>query len=149
MKFILAAAWLLLASAPAGSEGTPECALTIKASGFRSAKGQALAALFNSHDGFPSKGEKAYRRASAEIKDGAAVFVFSGVPYGDYAASVLHDENSNGRLDSNWLGIPKEGVGSSKDPATRLGPPSFKDSAFNINSEELEIKITIRYNRKN
>jgi uncharacterized protein (DUF2141 family) len=30
---------------------------------------------------------------------------------GKYAIAVIHDENCNGKLDTNMFGIPKEGYG--------------------------------------
>lgn len=144
MRLILCAALLLMAAGMCSS-GEPAGTLTIKASGFRSAKGSAVAAVFSSEKGFPSKGEKAVRRASAVIRDGEAVIVVDGLPHGRYAVSVLHDENSNGRLDTGWFGVPKEGVGASQNPPLRLGPPSFTSAAFDFFSEKLEIEVKIHY----
>lgn len=149
MRAILAAALLFISAALGGGAEARSGTLTVKASGFRSETGKAVAALFISPEGFPSKGEKAFRREYAEIRGGAAVFVFSGLPYGRYAVSVLHDENSNGRLDATWLGLPREGVGASNDPASRLGPPSFKAAAFELLSEKMQIGISVRYRHGN
>ena len=49
---------------------------------------------------------------------------------GDYAVSVFHDENSNGKLDRNFMGMPKEGVGKSNDAAGHFGPPKYDDARF-------------------
>jgi uncharacterized protein (DUF2141 family) len=51
---------------------------------------------------------------------------FEGIPSGTYALVVLHDENMNGKLDTNWLGVPKEGYGFSNDPDAATAP-SAKD----------------------
>jgi uncharacterized protein (DUF2141 family) len=60
-------------------------------------------------DGFPKKGDKALAHAISSISDRRAVCEFPGVNAGTYAISVFHDENSNGKLDTNFMGIPREG----------------------------------------
>jgi len=47
-----------------------------------------------------------------------------------YAVSVFHDENYNGKLDTNLLGIPREGVGASNDARGNFRPPKFGAAAF-------------------
>ena len=55
---------------------------------------------------------------------------FADIPPGTYALAVIHDENSNGKLDTNWLGIPTEGYGFSNDAKALLGAPSFAAASF-------------------
>lgn len=54
------------------------------------------------------------------------------VPDGKVAIRLFHDTNANGELDTNLLGIPKEGYGFSQNPKVR-GPASFEDAAFEVN----------------
>jgi uncharacterized protein (DUF2141 family) len=70
---------------------------------------------------------------------------FTGLRPGTYAISVFHDENSNGKLDTNFLGIPKEGVGASNDAKGHFGPPKFADAAFQFPGGHLELKIAMTY----
>ena len=56
----------------------------------------------------------------------------------------MHDENRNGKLDTNFLGIPKEGVGASNNPKSRFGPPSFEESMFVLDCPELSKEIRLR-----
>lgn len=76
---------------------------------------------------------------------GEVFVVFEGVPDGTYAFSIIHDENKNGELDSNIIGIPKEGFGFSNDAMGTFGPPSFEKSAFALKSESRKMKVTMRY----
>ncbi len=69
-------------------------------------------------------------RATAEVKGRTAVCVFEDVPPGRYAASAYHDENDNGKLDRNFLGLPSEDFAFSEGARAGLGPPSFADAAF-------------------
>ena len=119
--------------------------IVILATGFRNDNGVGRAALFSSSKGFPSKTKKALRIGAFMIKDSSGTMVFSGIVPGTYAVSVYHDENNNGELDSNFIGIPKEEVGSSNNPNSRFGPPSYDDSKFDVNSGTVTLKITIKY----
>ena len=66
---------------------------------------------------------------------------FKSVPNGTYAIAVFHDANKNGKLDKNFLGIPKEQTGTSNNVVTRFGPPSFSKASF---SHTGTTKLTIR-----
>jgi uncharacterized protein (DUF2141 family) len=68
--------------------------------------------------------------ANATPRAGGARCDFGAIPAGTYAISFMHDENGNGDMDSNFLGIPKEPWGMSNDAPARLGPPSFADASF-------------------
>jgi uncharacterized protein (DUF2141 family) len=108
-------------------------------------KGQVLCALFSSPSDFPKKMDKAIAHATSVIANGRAACEFTAVAPGTYAVSVIHDENSNGKLDTNFLGIPREGVGASNNPKGHFGPPKFDAAAFRFSGEHLVLKITITY----
>lgn len=113
--------------------------------GLHSDKGQVLCALYSSRDGFPKQSEKALARVSSTIAQKQAVCEFSGIAPGTYAISVFHDENSNGKLDTKFMGIPREGVGASNGAKGHLGPPKFEAAAFSFSGGRLDLKITINY----
>ncbi len=105
---------------PATGQGT----LTVTVSGLSSDRGTVKIALSNSRENYydyPSP----YRGASAPILGGIAVWTFEGLPYGEYAVKVFHDENGNDRLDTNLLGIPREDYGFSNDARGIFGVPSW------------------------
>ncbi|PYX86102.1 MAG: hypothetical protein DMG68_16495, partial [Acidobacteria bacterium] len=68
-------------------------------------KGQVRCALFSSASDFPKHADKAVARSKVLISNGQAVCNFSGVTPGRYAVSVFHDENSNGKLATNFVGM--------------------------------------------
>src|SRR5215469_17314337 len=113
--------------------------------GLRNNKGQVFCALYASAEGFPKDGQKAIRRNHSSIFDKRASCEFSGIEPGTYAISVFHDENSNGKLDTNFLGIPREGVGASNDARGHMGPPKFDAAQFQFSGGRLNLKITINY----
>jgi uncharacterized protein (DUF2141 family) len=57
---------------------------------------------------------------------------FLTVPAGQHAIKVFHDVNANGKLDTNWMGIPNEPYGFGNDARGKFGPPSFEESAVTI-----------------
>ncbi len=118
--------------------------ITVNITDCRDDKGEVVVTLYNSKDGFPEKPEKAIKKVTGKIKDGKSQVVFSDVPYGEYAVSILHDENVNGKMDKSMLGIPKEGNGASNNPES-FGPPKFKDAKFDLNSDNSSIEIKMKY----
>jgi uncharacterized protein (DUF2141 family) len=136
------AALLIIAVAP---DAEPEATLVVKMRKFRNDEGQALVALFDSADGYPTKSGKARAARIASISNKKAVARFPGLKPGEYAVAVIHDENKNGKLDTNWIGIPKEGLGASNNAKGRMGPPKFKDAKLRVQSGTLTIGIDIQY----
>jgi uncharacterized protein (DUF2141 family) len=76
---------------------------------------------------------------------GGLATAMNGIRPGVYALALLHDENENGRLDRNLVGIPEEGIGASNDAADRLGPPRFEDAKFEIVEGTNELPVRVRY----
>jgi uncharacterized protein (DUF2141 family) len=131
-----------LASAASASD------LTITVENLRSGEGQTILCLFSAESSdraaFPdcAKG-RPVRQAKAAIKDGKAVVTFNGLKDGVYAVAAIHDENGNGELDTNFLGIPTEGVGVSNNPRL-LGKPQFEEARFEIKGKTT-IAVTAKY----
>lgn len=84
-------------------------------------------------------------RADAPARGGMTVVVVSGVPAGRYAAQVFHDENRNGKVDRALFGIPKEGVGFSRDAPIRMSPPKWDDARFDFAGGRQVIRLRMRY----
>ncbi len=82
--------------------------------------------------------------AFAPAKRGRVIVTVHNVPPGRYAAVAYHDENANRDLDLNALGMPKEPYGFSNDPPLLLGPPLFKDSAFDVRDKDIDVKIRLK-----
>ena len=110
----------------------------------RNSEGFVGVALFVAKEGFPDKSEHALEGKRVPAGDHCVV-LFENVPYGCYAVSVLHDENSNGKMDKTFIGIPKEGFGTSNNPKIRMGPPSFAESKFDLESKDLTLNINMNY----
>jgi uncharacterized protein (DUF2141 family) len=119
MKRIFACA-LLLAATPALAEN-----LVVKVTGAGSG-GQIVAAIYATSDGFSGfDTKKAAAVQVAPVAGGGATLTFTGLKPGKYAVSAFHDADKDGKLKTNFIGIPKEPVGVSNNPG---GMPSFSKS---------------------
>lgn len=131
-----------------GQTPTPaDSIIHVEISGLRNDKGRVLCALYSSAqaEAFPKKADKAVARLTAKIAEGRAVCDFSGIAAGIYAVSVVHDENSNGKLDTNFMGMPREGVGASNDAKGHMGPPKFSAASFRYEGGRMDLKIRLNY----
>ncbi len=117
--------------------------LTLTVQGFKSDQGEAAIAVHKDASTFPMKAEKAVASQRVPIKDGVVTLAFPKLAPGVYAVAVFHDVNGNKKLDTNFLGIPKEPTGASRDPRPRMGPPKFSDASFELQSD-LAIRITLQ-----
>lgn len=115
--------------------------LKIRIENLESNKGHVLVSLFHSKEGFPDKPQKAVLKASITIKDNKAWVVFTGLKTGSYAAAILHDENDDLKMNTNFFGIPTEGYGFSNNVMGMFGPPSFSKASFVLSAAANEITI--------
>lgn len=121
-------------------EETETLNLTVTFSGMKSDKGNLFVALYNTETSFLKKD---YKGEITEIKNKKAVILFKNLPKGVYAISAFHDANDNKKMDTNFLGIPKEPIGISNNAKGFMGPPKYKDAKFNLDSDK---KISIKVN---
>ncbi|MCC6965217.1 MAG: DUF2141 domain-containing protein [Nitrospira sp.] len=118
--------------------------LTIQVNGLISRQGQLIVNIFSTEDGFPASRERAHRSLVEPISDQrTSTVTIADLSPGKYAVAVLHDQNVNGQLDTNFLGIPKEPTGTSRNVKGHFGPPKFQDAVFTLTSEALTITITL------
>lgn len=116
--------------------------LHLEITNLESDAGVLVAVLLDSAQQYDT-GDQFFRsEENVPIRDGKASIRFEEVPYGIYAVKVFHDENSNGKLDTNFVGFPTEGFGFSNDAMGKFGPPSFEQAAFGIESKKILISIT-------
>jgi uncharacterized protein (DUF2141 family) len=119
-------------------------AVHVTVGGFRNSVGMCRLLLFDRDKGFPDTPEEAIVMRSDSVHGKAAAFSFKVGP-GRYAISVFHDENGNGTVDKTWYGKPKEGVGASNNPKSRLGAPGFEESAVLLDENHHELTILLNY----
>jgi uncharacterized protein (DUF2141 family) len=110
--------------------------LTIEISGIKNDTGKIMLQLFDEND-------KVIKQEAGEIREKTSLFSIQIPKPGKYAVRYFHDENLNGKLDTNLIGIPKEGYGFSNNAKGSFGPPPFKEWLFEISSDtKISLKPT-------
>ena len=117
--------------------------ITVEISGIQGTEGQISIGLYTSEEGFPET-EKSYKGLNIRVTGEEVDAALQDVPAGTYAIAVFHDTNSNGKLDKNFLGIPKEGYAFSNNVFGTFGAPDFEDASFEFDGNKT-VKIKMRY----
>ena len=140
---------LMFASLPpaaAVAQTSPCPGIHVKILNIRNRNGTVDCALFDSPVGFPRDFLLSAQNVMViKVRYTEARCDFEAIPPGTYALAVIHDENSNGKLDTNWLRIPTEGYGFSNDAKAMLGTPSFADASFSYDGQTLDMTISLHY----
>jgi len=137
-------AWAALVAALTASDGgVPVSSVEITVTGLHSQQGSLRLALFSSSAGWPENDQKALRRVELRIVDGQARAHFEGLAPGTYAAVAFHDEDADGKLDKNFLGLPTEGWGATNQARSPLGP-RWESARFTL-ADKRALTISIQY----
>jgi len=115
--------------------------LTVEIQGVAAEKGNVMIALYKKEDKWMGKSTAGTMVAA---KKGAVAVAFKDLPEGEYAISLFVDENSNGKLDSNAIGIPIEPYAFSNDASGNFGPPTFEQAKFVVGKDSKSIVINIK-----
>jgi uncharacterized protein (DUF2141 family) len=113
-------------------------------SNVRNNKGVCRACLFNSPLSFAGETGKPFQCVTVPVTNKTSKAVFSNVPAGTYAMFVFHDENNNSKMDKNFIGIPKEGYGASKNRLPFASAPNYNENKFSVDGKNLvtlEVKM--------
>lgn len=138
---ILLSCWVFI---PNTDSTTEAYNLTVNIENLKNTKGTLIFSLYNSEGSLPDeKFERYFKKNIATIDDKNVQVTFKDLPEGQYAVTVLHDENNNGKIDKKFmLPLPKEGVGFSNYNDFGLSNrPNFKDASFNLNKDRM---ITVK-----
>jgi len=139
IHYILLVTGMVLGSRFALAQGSN---LEVVVKKIKNAEGDIRVAVFNTEGSYlntPTDGK------IVAASEGTVTVVFTNLLPGDYAISVVHDANRNGKLDYNALGIPKEGVGFGNNATGSFGPPSFDKAKVNLNGKDLSCTVELKY----
>ncbi len=114
-----------------------QSSLTVEIVDLGSNKGVVIIALLDTN-------EEAVRDTTCKILDNNCTVVFADMKDGQYAIRFFHDENNDEELDTNFIGIPKEGFGFSNDAMGKFGPKDFSEWLFEV-SGNTRITMTTKY----
>ena len=116
-------------------------ALEIKFDGITKDKGTVRVALFASEADF--KADQPVAQQKAPAKKGGVTIRLEDVTPGRYCIASFQDLNNNEEIDTNFVGVPKEPYGFSRNARGRFGPPDFNDMAFDVGEETQKLEIRL------
>ena len=125
---------LLFAAAPA----IADTAVTVSVSNVSTDAGQLVLSVYNSKKTWLKKPV----HESAMPPSDETVFELE-LPAGDYAFQLYHDLDGNGKMKTNFIGIPKEPTAVSNEAKGKFGPPKFKDAAVTVGDEPVAIELKL------
>lgn len=117
--------------------------LTVIIEGIDNTDGKILIALNNSKENYEDK-DRVFRGAHLDITGRQVIYTFENLPYGEYAIKTFHDENTDGELNKNILGMPTERYGFSNNARGTLGPATWEDAKFKFDSGSDTLMIQIK-----
>lgn len=130
----------------AGESFAQEKGLRVVVTDLKSDAGQVGVLVFKDESGYPNDHRKAVARAFGAIRENKAEITVQGLDHGTYVVTVMHDENTNEKLDKDLFGRPKEGYGVSNNPPPRtFGPPRFEDGLIDFRPGNAGVTIKMRY----
>jgi uncharacterized protein (DUF2141 family) len=125
--------------APASPQVVEDAVVSVRVTGLESDEGSVRVALFDGPEGFTD--EPAYAGTVAP-EDLSAEWSVQ-VPFGTYAVAVIHDRDDNGRLNTNFLGMPREPYGFSNDARGTFGAPSFEDASVSVAADTVAVTVRV------
>ena len=117
--------------------------LSISIPNLKNTKGEIQIGIYNKKENFPIE-DKQYKVIFIKAEKYAGTYTVKGLPKGEYAVALMHDENADKICNMNFLGIPKEGYGFSNNVKPLLSAPSYNDCKINLN-RNLSISIELIY----
>ena len=119
--------------------------LTAEVGGLRNRNGQLCFSVFSTSQGFPTNSSNAVQKKCVKVTANRMKVAFKQLSPGRYAIAVLHDENNDRQANRNFLGLPTEGFGFSRNPTIVAGPPKFAESAVSVAGQNTTTQIQLRY----
>ena len=121
----------------------PTASLTVRVIDLRNRKGHLVFGVFRAAAGFPSDKEKSVAW-DTQTADADSIVFTTRLPPGVYSASILHDQNSNGKMDTRF-GIPSEGYGVTNNPKPKFRAARFDEATFTLPPEGKTVEISVQY----
>jgi len=103
--------------------------------------GQVKVSVFNSKSTFLKI--PLIKKQVQAAANGQTVLSFEDLPAGDYAVSVVHDQDADGKLDRNFIGKPREPFGFSNNVHVKFAPPAFDKAKFTVDRQNQVIVIDL------
>ncbi len=120
--------------------------IVIEVTTFRNTKGLLGCQLYDSPNGFPDKWSTSPKmQQRIPVAGSKTTCTFTEMPPGTYAAAVIHDENSNGKLDTNLFGFPTEYFGISNITRKLWSQPPWSEVKFDVPAgQEVDLQVLMK-----
>lgn len=128
-----------------GGSSKAQSTITININNVRNSNGVCCVLLFSNPSAFPGDARKAVASKVVKAQKGLRNIQFEKIPPGTYAVAVIHDENGDGKLNTNFFGIPKEGYGASNNNLPMTSAPKFSGSSFTVSGKDKTLDIGLKY----
>ena len=147
IRWVAFFAVLIFLNLPAIAFSQTSCpGIHVKIQNIKNSTGNIACGIFESPEGFPKKFQVSAKTViMKKIQKTQAQCDFADIPPGTYAIAVIHDENMNGELDTNLMGIPTEGYGFSNTSIDKFGAPAFSAARFRYDGQNLNLTIKLKY----
>lgn len=131
---------VFLKASPPGGEGDG-APIVVRIEGLRKTEGNLVIALFDDANSFLTA-QRWYDRVPV-TREGSLEVRIPDLGPGEYAISVFHDTNANGKFDTNAIGIPREPYGFSNNPGVRFRAPRFDEAKFIYSGAPVVLSIRL------
>lgn len=134
--FIHGCFFLLVCFAP------PTYRCTITVDGLKNMKGILYLGWYGNPSDFLKVDKAIHHQKVSVVNTNQKVLVFDNIPGGTYAISLFLDVDGNGKLSTNFLGIPTEKYAFSNNVKPAFRPASFNESKFTVQGDKsMTIKL--------
>jgi|SRR5690554_1752826 len=132
---------LLCFSILAGFVSNESPQLTIRIENIETLEGDIRIGVFNTSDKFLTQGST-FKNYKIAVKNAVETIIIDDLPKGEYAFLLYHDKNADGKMNRNFLGIPKEPFGFSNNVKPKFSMPTFEECKFLLD-ENLELQVNL------
>jgi uncharacterized protein (DUF2141 family) len=84
---------------------------------------------------FKDINDKEIKAFYEKIVNKQCIITINNLKPGNYSFKYFHDKNNNNKLDTNLIGIPKEGFGFANNAMNKFGPPDFQKTVFEVKKD--------------
>ena len=119
--------------------------LTIEIQNIENVKGNIRIGIFNNSEKFLKQGST-FKSYVIAVKGTTETIIIDDLPKGEYAFMLYHDKNSDGKLNQNILGIPKEPFAFSNNVKPKLSKPTFEQCKFLLQNN-IKVQVSLGYFR--
>ena len=123
-----------------GARAFADATVTVEVLNVSHAEGEMVLTVYDSGSNWLRSG----MLREAQTVGGRGTVTFSiELPPGEYAFHAFQDLDGNGRMRTNFIGIPREPTAVSNDATGRFGPPRFRDASIAVGEAPVSVRMNL------